>query len=266
MIINFESIRELKYDLSELLGLSAVEIDNIISSYSDEQTYRKISRIIREEPKQQIEKIALYHFTRRLKNENYDKLYSLPNLLLEKSAFSDFFSKHGITFVPQNNRLNIKFRTSIYDFEYLAKRPEYANNPYILRLRNRFDDPAGKYADPFINGFLFYLTEDHYNSGEQYLNCPELISDIDHVLSEILEFHEIDLARDFVAASKPFCALCFVPICDIWYGTERKPVAVDSYICDIFEMLRDKSYNPCVYINNSDFDIKVDKWISVRES
>lgn len=55
----------------------------------------------------------MFHLSRRLNNSNLFENDNLKNLLLKESVISDFFKQYDISFVENNNNINLLYKNVV---------------------------------------------------------------------------------------------------------------------------------------------------------
>lgn len=61
----------------------------------------------------ELELIQMFHLSRRLNNSNLFENDNLKNLLLKESVISDFFKQYDISFVENNNNINLLYKNVV---------------------------------------------------------------------------------------------------------------------------------------------------------
>ena len=256
MTINTLSVQAMKRSLLKVFEIPDKQLDEIINTYNEEQIQKFICYNIRNH----INNIQFYHFTRKLNDTDYHELLPLRELLIVNNSLLNFLTAHDISFAQNNDgSFRMLYKSNEINLERTANTCDRQHLPFVQRLINRLDNPHGRFADPFINGFLF----DNPSNGdiEYYLSCPEFVQDIDHVLSKIIGFDDINLKESFIMSSTPFSALCIVPIGDLYFGCGRKKIAEIDYLDLIFRALKGQLSSEPVYFNNLGNHVQVFKWI-----
>ncbi len=173
--------------------------------YFSEEMEKMIGRL---QQRKRVKQVSFFHFSRRLNNEENDECLNLKDLLLTKTAVSDFLAEQKITFKEKNKYIELYYKGCLQ--QYNADSVEETG--YELRLRTRLGQHAN--SDYCINGFLFKEmgSSDTYDI---YLGrAPEIIMDLAKVLNigGLVELYN--------ARSAYYCYEFIMPISDVLIDTK----------------------------------------------
>ena len=91
----------------------------------------------------------MYHLSRRLNGTDLCSNNNLEQLLLEKTPLSEFFKKHGVTFIKGNSHIDMYYNGKL---KLLGNEFRYSNgNMYYIRSRLGYN----KNQDYCVNGFAY---------------------------------------------------------------------------------------------------------------
>lgn len=139
----------------------------------------------------------MFHLSRRLNNSNLFENDNLKNLLLKESVISDFFKQYDISFVENNNNINLLYKNVVVNISDV-KHEDYNGN-----IEFRFE------TDYCINGFAFRegLEKNCYYS--TLSRGPE-------ILYEIYKLLNIDnMIDDYINNSNYYCFEYLIPISNV---------------------------------------------------
>ena len=158
-----------------------------------------------------LEYIQMFHLTRRLNGTNLKANNNLEQLLLNKTALSDFFERYDVTFKKSDDHMEMYYQGILQSLD-----DEFYSGPgnvaYIKSRLGYFD-----VQDYCVNGFAFrsHLEMQPYY---RYLSrCPELVDSIG-------KFLEIDnMVADYSNNSRYYCIEYLIPMSEVIFVLTNPP-------------------------------------------
>lgn len=117
---------------------------------------------------------VISHLTTRTSPPNESNIYSLNNVLSKPTDINRFLASKGLTFKKTTQGIVSYYNNKIVDWSSF-------DSSYASRIKIRLRT-YGEHMDNCVNGFLFnhLIWED--SNVEHIKNCPEIITDICHVI------------------------------------------------------------------------------------
>ena len=163
------------------------------------------------------------HLTTRTGLPDELDIYCLIKALSEDTDISRFLASKGITFKENGQGLVVYYNNKIVDWNKF-------NDPAAYRIKKRLRK-RGKYVDNCINGFLFnhLIWED--SNVEHIKECPEIVSDICHVLNRY------DILQEWSKISTTYTLGFIADVKDIIFDEHTRCDTTKSKIYLIYKYL-----------------------------
>lgn len=149
---------------------------------------------------------VISHLTTRISQPDKSDIYNLSRVLSEPTDISKFLASKGLIFKKTARELITYYNNELVNWNSF-------DSPITSRIKVKLRT-SDKYMDNCINGFLFnhLIWED--SNVEHIKDCPEIITDICHVL------HRQDIVNEWENISKSY-ALGFL--------ADVKDIILDNY-------------------------------------
>lgn len=210
--VNHDSLEK---GIMELLNLTREEINNIYKSIyydTEKEPWKWVEDFLADYVvDESLEYIQMYHLSRRLNGTDLRSNNNLEQLLLEETPVSEFLKKYGVTFVKNNNHIDMYYngKLQLLDDEF-----RYSNgNMYYIKSRLGYNENQ----DYCVNGFAYreHLEKNHYF--EDLSRCPELVQNIEWLLN-------IDgMISNYYKNSKYYCIKYLIPLFEVIFDMNNPP-------------------------------------------
>lgn len=210
--VNHDSLEK---GIMELLNLTREEINNIYKSIyydTEKEPWKWVEDFLADYVvDESLEYIQMYHLSRRLNGTDLRSNNNLEQLLLEETQVSEFLKKYGVTFVKNNNHIDMYYngKLQLLDDEF-----RYSNgNMYYIKSRLGYNENQ----DYCVNGFAYreHLEKNHYF--EDLSRCPELVQNIEWLLN-------IDgMISNYYKNSKYYCIKYLIPLSEVIFDMNNPP-------------------------------------------
>lgn len=210
--VNHDSLEK---GIMELLNLTREEINNIYKSIyydTEKEPWKWVEDFLADYVvDESLEYIQMYHLSRRLNGTDLRSNNNLEQLLLEETPVSEFLKKYGVTFVKNNNHIDMYYngKLQLLDDEF-----RYSNgNMYYIKSRLGYNENQ----DYCVNGFAYreHLEKNHYF--EDLSRCPELVQNIEWLLN-------IDgMISNYYKNSKYYCIKYLIPLSEVIFDMNDPP-------------------------------------------
>ncbi|WP_249030221.1 hypothetical protein [Tannockella kyphosi] len=162
-------------------------------------------------PVKKLDKILFFHLGRRLNSDINDNGLNLRDLLLNKTALSDYLASYKIAFQENNNYIEIYYKGVLQELDL----DNYSSTANVARLKVRL----GYYQDRQDYCFNGFSLKDQLHQNSYYtalFSAPEFISD----LAVFLKFPSV--LKDYTKNSTYYCYEYLVPLSEVMFDNNDK--------------------------------------------
>lgn len=164
---------------------------------------------------------VMCHVTSRTTPPNESDVLYLIKVLSEKTELSTFLESKGITFKETSKGLNAYYNNKLLDWN------EY-DSSYAARLRGRLKK-KGRRIDNCINGFLINDRFWEDSNVTHIKDCPELVSDICHLIKRY------DIIREWEETRTPYALGFLGEVKDMIFDNHTRYKTINSKVYFIYK-------------------------------
>lgn len=256
MIIRVDSIDNMVDDLATYFACNKYEFLSDLQNINFRNGYTpEIQDYLSKKRKESLEEIYLCHLTRRLYGDRNNQLLPLDFALTQDTSLASFFRAYDISFRRRENGV-LEVLHCKEPLQWWKCDTKGFNK---TRLHQRLID------DYCVNGFRFLYDIENNNSSyfRWYTGAPEIIRDINYVLSK-------DILGDFIKSSEAFAALCKVVKSDVIFDGSESAFE-NNYIYSALSFVKEYCFasvpsasNPIILMRNN-ICVDVENWVPVSQ-
>lgn len=165
--------------------------------------------------------VVVSHLTTRITEPDTTDIYYLGKVLTERTDISDFLASKRLYFKRSPQGLMLYYNKEVVDWNNF-------NSSIASRIKVRLR-VNGSYMDNCINGFLFNHLFWEDGDVEHIRDCPEILSDICHVL------RRNDIIKEWGTLSKSYALGFLAEVKDIIFDEHTKFRTTKSKIYLIYK-------------------------------
>ena len=256
MIIRVDSIDNMVDDLAAYFACKKHEFLSDLQNINFRNGYTpEIQDYLCQKRKESLEEIYLCHLTRRLHGDKSNQLLPLNFALTQDTTLASFFRAYDISFRRRDNGVLEVLHCKNPLQWWKCDTKGFNKKRLYQRLTN----------DYCVNGFRFLYDIENNNASyfRWYTGAPEIIRDINYVLSE-------DILGDFIKGSEAFAALCKVSKNDVIVDGCASAFE-NSYIYSAMSFVKEYYFasvssvsNPIIFVRNN-VCVDVETWVPISQ-
>ena len=189
------------------------KMDSLEGDLLDNEVYDFVSK---HDTDSSLEKIQMFHLTRRLNGTDITINNNLEQLLLSETPISDFFKKYKVTFKKNDGHMEMYYNGSLQflDEDFTSG---YVNMSYIKSRLGYFD-----IQDYCVNGFAFRANLENQFYSRLLSRCPEIVYNIGTYI-KYLDKYKGDMVEDYFNNSRYYCIEYLIPLSEVIFDMGNPP-------------------------------------------